>query len=161
MKVIAPAGAPTASQNTTTINGANVGPTATTSATDLSTVVSSSLTLLKEQALDANCDGTLGTYGPTPITTGAIPGACIGYRITATNNSVTTNTNVHVFDTTPSFSTYITGGGVPAVSVTGGTVNTVTPVNPLTGYSGPLDFNVGTLAPGAAATCTFEIKIDQ
>ena len=89
-----------------------------------------------------------------------MPGTCLGYRITATNNGVTTNTNVHVYDTTPSFTAYITGGGVPAAAVTGGTVNTVTPVSPASGYTGPLDFNVGTLAPGGTAVCTFEVKIN-
>src|SRR5207248_10509006 len=44
-------------------------------ATDNSTVISGDLTLLKEQALDANLDGSPdGAYGTTDITTGALPG---------------------------------------------------------------------------------------
>jgi uncharacterized repeat protein (TIGR01451 family) len=155
VKAIAPAGATIGSQNTTTLSGATAGNTATASATDVSTVVDSSLTVLKEQGLDADCSGGTVTFGATPISAGAVSGSCVRYRITATNNGITTNTDVHVYDATPAFTTYLAGGGVAPASVSPGIGVTA----PVSGNAGTLDFNIGTLMPGQSATCTFQVRI--
>ena len=88
-KVFAPSGAAVGAANTTTVTG-DTGTGAVDIATDNSTVIASDISLLKEQALDANCDGTPDTaYGTANLTTGAIPGACLRYRITVRNNGAT------------------------------------------------------------------------
>lgn len=117
-------------------------------------MVLSELRLLKEQALDANGDGVADTaYGVGSITTGALPGACIRYRVTVTNDGAQDALAVVVNDVTPTFTTY--HAIVPAAT-TVGTVGVV----PANGATGPLSFNLGTLAPGASAVVTFGVKID-
>jgi uncharacterized repeat protein (TIGR01451 family) len=84
----------------------------TVSVTDSTTVINGDLTLLKEQALDANLDGQPdggpSVYSTADITTGALPGRAIRYRITVTNTGTAPATQVKVFDTTPAFTTYTT-----------------------------------------------------
>jgi uncharacterized repeat protein (TIGR01451 family) len=160
VKVTAPSGATVGSSNTTTVNGTAVSGAAA-SATDSTSVISSDLQMLKEQALDANCDGVIdsGSYGTAPISTNAVPGACILYRIRVTNNGIANVTSVHVFDTTPAYTTYNDAGGAVPAAVSGGSVNTFT--GPSAGSAGAFDFNIGTIGPGATATITFGVKIDQ
>ena len=69
----------------TSASGAVVdGTTANNAVIDTITIVSGDLTLLKEQALDAACDGVAdGAF--TQSQQAADPGNCIMYRITATN----------------------------------------------------------------------------
>jgi uncharacterized repeat protein (TIGR01451 family) len=123
--------------------------------TDSTTVINGDLTLIKEQALDANLDGNPDTpYSTTDITTGALPGRGIRYRITVTNNGTAPTTQVRVFDTTPAFTTYTS---VNPAAVTPGSV-TIVPAN---GASGALEFNVGTLNPGQSAVVTFGVIIQQ
>ena len=160
VQVFAPPGAAigtidAASVSATTANGtytSTVPPVATV--IDTSTVIAGDVTLVKEQALDANLDGTPdGPYSTAQITTGALPGTAIRYRITVRNVGTAQATGVRVYDTTPSFTTYTTTG--PA-QTTAGSVVTV----PANGASGNLEFNVGNLNPGATAVITFGVIIN-
>ena len=113
--------------------------------------------LIKEQALDAACDGTADTaFTTASITVGAVPGACIRYRITATNNGSLNVTSLVVSDNTPASTTYTTTG--PAATTAG----TLTPATlALTnGSTGTISANVGTLTPSASAVLTFGVKIN-
>jgi uncharacterized repeat protein (TIGR01451 family) len=112
--------------------------------------------LSKEQALDAGCDGCGGscTYQKTNITTGAVPGACIKYRVVATNLTDEQVTAVVITDHTPSYTTYNAASGTATVSV--GVIQTV----PADGNTGDVIANVGTLAPNGTAVMTFGVKID-
>jgi uncharacterized repeat protein (TIGR01451 family) len=112
VRVSAPPGAPVASLDTTTltadasgapvING--VAPPAAAVASNTTSVVSGNLTLLKEQALDAGCDGTAdGPYATTAIS--AEPNQCVRYRITATNAGTLDITQLVVNDATPANTT--------------------------------------------------------
>jgi uncharacterized repeat protein (TIGR01451 family) len=164
VQVASPPGAPLGMVNidTLTATTANVGLTtpvpAVVSATDITTVVTSDLTLVKEQALDAANDGTPdGAFGTADITTGAVPGAAIRYRITVTNTGTSPATQVRVFDTTPAFTTYTTAGGAAPAATSPGSVVTV----PANGAAGAFEFDIGTLAPGASAVITFGVLIDQ
>ena len=122
-------------------------------ATDTTTVIAGNIVLLKEQALDALCDGTADTaFGVATITTGAIPGACIRYRITATNNGTANVLSLVVSDSTPAETTYTSTG--PAAT----TVGTVTA--PLNGAAGSVSATVGTLTPSASVVLTFGVKIN-
>ena len=130
---------------------------ATVTATDATTVIAGNLVLIKEQALDAACDGTADTaFTTASITVGAVPGACIRYRITATNNGSLNVTSLVVSDNTPASTTYTTTG--PAATTAG----TLTPATlALTnGSTGTISANVGTLTPSASAVLTFGVKIN-
>ena len=144
-----------------TINGAPA-PVAV-STTDATTVISGNIVLLKEQALDANCDGVPDggptAYSVATITTGAIPTACIRYRVTATNNGTANVDSLVVSDATPVSTTYHAPsvGGAPAAATLGvvsapadGTAGTV-----------KVTFPVGTpLTPSASVVLTFGVKIN-
>ena len=160
-KVFAPPGAPNLAINGTTLTATTSNGTYTTTipavvaSTDTTSVVTGDLTLVKEQVLDANCDGAETGYAQTQITTGAAPGACVKYRITIRNVGSQTATNIVVYDTTPAFTTYI---AAPAAAVTGGTTNTTSA--PTVGAAGNFVFTVGSLASGASASATFTVKIN-
>jgi uncharacterized repeat protein (TIGR01451 family) len=140
VKVFAPVGAAPGSTDSTTLaantSGGIGSPPPGVSAVDTTTVISGDIVLVKEQALDATCDGTPdAAYTKQNITTGAIPGACIRYRITVTNQGTTPATSLVLIDSTPAFTTYTT--------------------------TGTLQFNIGTLNPGQSAVATFGVRIVQ
>jgi uncharacterized repeat protein (TIGR01451 family) len=158
-RVFGPAGAPLGQVNLTTVTATttNVGYAtavpAPASATDNTTVLNGQLQVVKRQVLDATCDGIPdGAYGTANITTGAVPGACLGYEITVTNVGTVSVTNVVVDDATPANTTY--SNAVPA-STTVGTITT-----PANGATGTISADVGTLAPGASVVITFGVRID-
>lgn len=163
VKVSAPPGATLGAIDQTTITATTANAAYTTtvpaavSVADSTTVVAGDLSLLKEQALDSQPDGTPdGPYATANISTGAQPGTAIRYRITATNTGTAPATSVKIFDTTPAFTTYTSTN--PA-AVTGGSSPSVTTV-PADGAAGNLEFNVGTLNPGESAIATFGVIID-
>ncbi|HMV60018.1 MAG TPA: hypothetical protein PKC07_02280, partial [Agitococcus sp.] len=169
-KVQAPAGATPGTTDSLTVLAQAVGtinsiaaPSATN--TDTTNVIGGQIRLDKEQALDAACDGNADAAF-TNANINALPGACIMYRIVATNEGVSPVTSVLINDTTPSFTTLfdkVVGGTVTTATtpvVTGGTVNTV-PTKPADGAAGALQANVGTLNGTQSATFTFSVKIDQ
>ena len=127
---------------------------ATVIATDATTVISGNVVLIKMQALDAACDGTADTpYSTATITTGAVPGACIRYQITATNNGNANVTGLVVSDSTPASTTY-------SATVAAAT----TPVSPVTApanlTAGTISATVGTLTPSASVVLNFGVKIN-
>ena len=161
VQVAAPPGAPLGANNVSTLSATTAnGSYSTTapavvSATDTTTVISGDLRLVKEQALDAGNDGTPDTaYATADITSGALPGRAIRYRITVTNNGTAPATTVRVFDTTPVWTRYTTTG--PAAT----TVGTVTAA-PANNTAGTLEFTIGTLNPGESAVITFGVLIQQ
>jgi uncharacterized repeat protein (TIGR01451 family) len=150
VKVTAPAGAAVGAINTTTVRAGYNATFAT--AQDSTTVIAGELRLLKEQALDANCDGVPDTaYGQANITAGAVPGACVIYRITATNAGTSNITSVVVSDATPAFTVY---RNVPPASTTVGSI-----VAPANGTAGTISATVGTLTPTQSAVIIFAVKI--
>jgi uncharacterized repeat protein (TIGR01451 family) len=141
---------------TATTTGAinSVAAPAPVSATDATTVISGNVVLLKAQALDVNCNGSLADPGDTAfsaatITTGAVPGAC-----TATNNGNADVTSLVISDNTPAATTYSIA--VPAATVPARTVTA-----PADLATGTISANVGTLTPSASVVLTFGVKIDQ
>jgi trimeric autotransporter adhesin len=161
-KVIAPNSATTGAVNTSTttvtVNGVvnGVAAPAALSTTDTTTVIAGQVRLIKEQALDANCDGTPeGAFAQSNITTGAIPGACIRYRITATNDGTANVASLVVSDATPANTVYSTGGGAAAAATTVGTITA-----PANGTTGTVQATIGTLAPNQSAVVTFGVRIN-
>jgi uncharacterized repeat protein (TIGR01451 family) len=163
VKVSAPPGAPLGAIDTTTVTATTVNGSYITAvpavviATESTAVVSGDLQLIKDQALDANLDGTPDTaYSAADLSAGALPGKAIRYRITVTNKGTAPATAVKVFDSTPAFTTYTSTN--PA-AVTGGSSPSVTTV-PANGAAGALQFDVGTLNPGESAVATFGVIIN-
>ncbi|MCF3648618.1 beta strand repeat-containing protein [Synoicihabitans lomoniglobus] len=161
VKVFSPEGAPAGSADTTTLSATTANGTRTetvpaaVSATDVSTVISSDLTILKEQALDADNNGTADTaYSINQITTGAVPGSSILYKITIKNIGSTNADNVVVSDSTPTFTVY--DATTPAAASQGSVGST-----PADGSAGALEFNLGTIAPSGTATVSFGVRINQ
>jgi trimeric autotransporter adhesin len=162
VKVFAPPGVAlgtidAASFTATTVNGTYSTPVPPpTTATDTTTVISGDVTMIKEQALDADLDGNPeGAYSTAQITIGALPGRAIRYRITVTNVGTAPATSVRVFDTTPAYTTY---AALPIPAAT--TIGTVVTA-PANGVNGPLEFDLGTLNPGQSAVITFGVIITQ
>jgi uncharacterized repeat protein (TIGR01451 family) len=149
VKVIAPAGAAVGAVDTTTTRAGYNATFAT--AQDTTTVIAGELRLLKEQTLDAGCTGVAGTFGQANITAGAVPGACVIYRITATNAGAANITSVVVSDATPAFTVY---HNVPPASTTVGSI-----VAPANGTAGTISATVGTLTPTQSAVIIFAVKI--
>ncbi len=149
VKVTAPAGAAVGAIDTTTTRA---GYNATFAvALDQTTVIAGELRLLKEQTLDASCTGVAGAFGQGNITAGAVPGACVIYRITASNAGASNITSVVVSDATPAFTVY---RNVPPASTTVGSI-----VAPANGTAGTIQATVGTLTPGQSAVIIFAVKI--
>jgi uncharacterized repeat protein (TIGR01451 family) len=149
VKVTAPAGAAVGAVDTTTTRAGYNATFAT--AQDTTTVIAGELRLLKEQTLDAGCTGVAGTFGQANITAGAVPGACIIYRITATNAGTSNITSIVVSDATPAFTVY---RNVPPASTTVGSI-----VAPANGTAGTISATVGTLTPTQSAVIIFAVKI--
>lgn len=110
--------------------------------------------LVKTQALDANCDGVADTpFSSAPITSGAVPGACIRYTIVGTNKGATTINAVVIRDDIPANTTYHSGAqssllGNLLTPLIGGLVTYVE----ASGYS---------LTPGQSNTMVFGVKINE
>lgn len=162
VKIIAPASAALGAVDTSsltvtttgTVNGAAAP--ATVTATDTTTVIAGQVRLVKEQALDANCDGTPETaYTLSNITAGAIPGACIRYRITGTNDGTAAVSGLIISDSTPAATVYNNGAGTAPATTTVGTVTA-----PTNGTSGTVQATVGNLAPLATVVVTFGVRIN-
>jgi len=127
------------------------------SVTDTVIIVSGDLTLVKMQAVDPACDGTLaGAFDTAEVQ--AEPGQCIRYQITANNTGTADAAAVTIQDTVPGFTTLTECAGSCEVAVTPAS-STVT--HPAEGAGGPLESSHGTLLPGAPATLEFTVKIDE
>lgn len=166
VKVFAPLGAPNAAINITTITAtpsgviSGVAAPAVVSNEDTTTVILGDVVLLKEQALDADNDG-LPDSAYSVLPQSAEPGEWILYRITATNTGSALATDIVIYDTTPTATTYDPSGGDDAIAyVSGGTINSID-AQPSAGASGSFEFNVGELAPGDSATIGFGVQIDE
>lgn len=125
--------------------------------TDTTNVIGGQIRLDKTQALDADCNGAADVgYAVTNIN--ALPGACIMYRITATNEGVSNVTGVTINDSTPAFTkliktpTYLTD----PTSSTGGAVT-----SPADGAAGAISTVFGTMTGSQDETLEFSVKIDN
>ena len=161
VRVEPPAGANDGDSNSTTVTAEAVtGETNTVdnTITMVTTVITSDVVLDKRQALDAACDGTADTaLSAGNIGSGAAPGACIVYQITATNSGSSAVNSLVITDTTPSFTTYTDCSGVCAASVSSGSVTG----NPGNGAVGVVEATVGSVPPLGTAVLTFTVRIDQ
>jgi len=152
VKVEAPSSATAGQSNLSIIKiapgGANA-PTAVT-VTDKTTVNIGQVRLEKTQALDADCsNGADGAFGTSSI--GAKPGACIVYRIKATNEGNGLVSKVVITDVVPNYTTL---GTSPAPKLDPGTTADVTTTN------GQLKSKEFDLTPLESVTMEFSVKVD-
>lgn len=160
-KVESPANATDGQQNvsviTVTPTGAINGEAAPAAlnVTDTTTVNDGQTRLLKEQALDTNCDGTEDTAYTTGILS-AKPGQCVVYRITATNDGSVDVTNLVINDTVPVYTT-LSAAPAPSNDGTVGTIGGSTTA----GSTGSISNTVGTLSPNAVARLKFGVKVND
>jgi trimeric autotransporter adhesin len=149
----------------TTENGAATDEdTANNTVFDTITIISGDMVITKEQAVDADCDGTPeGSYSLNALS--ADPGACIAYRLIADNTGTEEATNVVINDTVPGFTTLETctaDACAPALTIDGapGSVD-IAPPDEGTGSVASSAQNAGfSLSPGSRAVLTFSVEID-
>lgn len=128
----------------------------TVSATD-TTGITDGLLLLKEQVLTGCAATPVAGWSSAAIAAGAgtAPGQCISYRITATNTTSASISNVQISDTVPANTVLNTGCGAPTGSA--GVTMGGTAVN---GSTGSLTASAASLAPTASITATFCVRIN-
>ncbi|MDD0839592.1 hypothetical protein PSQ40_13485 [Curvibacter sp. HBC61] len=106
VKVNAPANAPDKFINNATLTVTDTSANACGTASNVdatSVLVGNQVGMVKEQAVDALCNGIPGTFSVNTLT--LKPGACVVYRITATNNGLTAVTKVWINDMVPPYTT--------------------------------------------------------
>ncbi len=160
VKVTAPASASIGAIDTTTITATTTGAInaiaapAVASATDSSTVITSEITLVKTQALDAACDGH-GRHGFQQLA--HLERAQCRARAFATRSlqrmaARQRVSNVVINDTTPAFTVY---DSTVAAAASAGSITEV----PANGAAGSLKASVGALSSAQSATLTFGVRI--
>ena len=137
--------------NTTTVTATSAGGR-TATATDTTTIVAGDVVMTKSQSVN----GGAATQGNLT----ALPGQTIRYTILVRNTGAAPVTNVLVSDTTPAFTRYTTTGGAASYSIGGGAAVPATSA-PASGAAGTITWTIPTLAPGAVATVTFNVVINN
>ena len=177
-KVFAPSTAAVGQVDTTsmTVTYTNtsgvIGSATTAAASDVTTVISGNVGLLKEQGLDANCNGSVAdagdiAFGVTDIVnSNAVPGACIRYRITVTNKGAVNVANVVLNDATPFNTVYNSGNQcfpVPGAAGTAGLATTQGVLSTVPGNcaSGSIKVTIGTMTPSQSVIVTFGVQINK
>ncbi|MDD4929568.1 MAG: hypothetical protein PHP85_09855 [Gallionella sp.] len=168
VKVLAAASAAAGDINTSSLTATTTGLINTIAApgavvaADTSTVIVGQVILAKTQALDAACAGNFAgaVFSNAPIGAGAVPGACILYKVTATNVGTQPVNTVVVSDATPANTLYKSFAGangvIPAAATTVGALAAF----PVDATAATISANLGTLAPGASAVITFGVQIN-
>ncbi|SFO52329.1 conserved repeat domain-containing protein [Variovorax sp. PDC80] len=165
VKVFAPGGATAGTTDTATVTvtfpeQAKCGEP---SATDITTVITGQMRLIKLQAKDENCDGT---EAPTSSAALAVkPGQCIVYRIVATNEGASPVTNMSINDAVPAYTslTAAPDGAQPSEQCASAGV---TPAFAQANYTATASSvscgsAANTVAPGGKATLTFSVKVNK
>ena len=120
--------------------------------TDVTRITESELSIVKEQAPDLGCDGTLdGGYGVGSFS--VEPGNnCVSYRLTARNDGSSTVFNVDIADATPAFTSYTGAANCahPACSVS----------EPASGGQGTVVATLPSLLAGATVVLTFSVRVE-
>ena len=140
-----------------TLTPAGVGAPAATTVTDTTNV--RGLSLVKSQALDETCSGTVAASTFVQTALNAAPDQCVIYRIQATNtSSAALGFNLNALTISDLLSNFSAGADLvansPATSVTASS----TAGTPSTSSNAVLGTNY-TLVPGGVGTLTFKIKI--
>ncbi|MNG48063.1 hypothetical protein D3C78_29570 [compost metagenome] len=131
--------------------GATLGSNSILSITDRTVINLGSVRLEKFQ-FAADCTATPADADYTVNLQNAKPGQCVFYKVTATNQGNADATAVVINDAVPAYTKY-KGGSVAREPVAQGTAPTEA--------NGNVNYNVGTLTPGASATLKFAVTVDK
>jgi len=105
VKVFAPGGATAGATDTGTVTVTfNDTLCGTPSATDISTVITGQVRVVKTQAEDKDCDGQVDaglSFSADPLK--LMPGQCVIYQVVATNEGSASVTNLMISDTPPAY----------------------------------------------------------
>lgn len=155
-RVLAPSGANPGENNTVTLTASTAfgGDAISVAVQELVTVISGTVKAVKKQQKVTDCAGTptiAGAWSTDPLD--GAPGECIAYQVTATNVGADDATGVTILDSTPDYTTQVTGGDCAVAVSASGTIDT----------SGPDDYKVSqaTLSPGEALTLQYCVRIDE
>ncbi|WP_372834414.1 beta strand repeat-containing protein [Puniceibacterium confluentis] len=119
---------------------------------DRITIISGDMTLSKYQYIDANCDGSVGTF--TKNRQDVEPGQCIRYMVEAENTGTTTAANVTISDAAPAYTAVTNCGGSCAESLfPAGSTATVT--------STSVSSDHGSILPGGFARLEFTVQVNN
>ena len=131
--------------------GATLGSNSILSITDRTVINLGSVRLEKFQ-FAADCTATPADADYTVNLQNAKPGQCVFYKVTATNQGNADATAVAINDAVPAYTKY-KGGSVAREPAAQGTAPTEA--------NGNVNYNVGTLTPGASATLKFAVTVDK
>jgi len=171
VQAIVPLSATAQAQDTIVLTASITPPTGTITgtATDVVTVITTEINLDKQQALDGDCNGVADTgFSNGEISSGAVPGACLIYRISANNTGGDAISLLVIHDTTPAFTTMESSALSTSVTVGGVNYTGAGDCGSVTrGVSSPVDDATGTitgficdLGPAATGVLEFSVKID-
>ena len=148
-------------------SGEGAPATAIPAITDTTTV--RGLTLVKAQALDSDCDGTIdsgASFSSSATALAAAPGQCVIYQITANNTSSATPVGFNITDLLISDAKSQFNAAADYVATTGKIqVDTAAETNATDGTPSGTNAvpsiyaNVATLTPGQNAVLKFRVKI--
>lgn len=116
-------------------------------------VVSGDVVLIKTQAIDSACDGTVGAFSKDRQN--VEPGQCIRYRIEAANTGTETVVDLAIKDIVPAYTAYETCAGACAPAATPITATVDASAAP------KISSAHGTLVPGSTASLEFTVRVDQ
>ena len=126
--------------------------TANNAVEDRIVIISGDVTLSKYQYVDANCDGTVGTF--TKNRQDVAPGQCIRYLIEAENTGTNDVADVSISDAAPAYTSITDCGGACGETLFPvGSTATVTATNVSSVH--------GTVLPGGFARLEFTVKVAE
>lgn len=133
-------------------SGGTDATTADNDVEDRIVIISGDMTLTKYQYVDANCDGTVGTF--TKNRQDVDPGQCIRYMIEAENTGTADATSVTISDAAPAYTSITDCGGSCDETVFPGT-------GTATATTSAISSAHGTVLPGGFARLEFTVQVDQ
>ena len=156
VRVFAPTNAAAGVNNATTLTASyNAGANSLT-VDDVTTINPFNVDVVKEQAVDADCDGVPeAAYSLNPFQ--VPPGQCIIYRIRTENRSAEPVFNAEIVDATPGFTSF--GANQPTPRCVPAVCTFVT--EPAAGGSGTIELTVGDLGAGGVIDFYFSVQVDS
>lgn len=163
VRVFAPGGASAGATDTATVTATFTDPApncGAPSATDVSTVITGQLRVVKTQAPDVACDGTAdAAFAATPLS--LKPGQCIVYQIVATNEGSAPVTNIAINDAAPAYTTMSPTQPPVATRCVSTGVSGTALAYAQTATAVSCGSAANTVAPSGTATLTFAVRINQ
>ncbi|EAQ02244.1 hypothetical protein OB2597_19216 [Pseudooceanicola batsensis HTCC2597] len=138
----------------TSLNGATAtdADAADNAVEDRIVIITGDMTLTKYQYIDANCDGTVGTF--TKNRENVEPGQCIRYLIEAENTGSAAADAVTISDAAPAYTAITNCGGACSETLFPGTSTaTVTPSS--------ISSDHGSVLPGGFARLEFTVRVSN